>query len=62
MLYSYFFNMLKVGAPGATQVPQLLVYSPFSACQRKLANVRAFWYNEEKEDRQGKKHGTVATG
>ena len=26
MLYSYFFNMLKVGVPGATQVPQLLVY------------------------------------
>ena len=29
MLYSYFFNMLKVGVPGATQVPQLLVYNPF---------------------------------
>ena len=28
MLYSYFFNMLKVGVPGATQVPQLLVYNP----------------------------------
>ena len=27
MLYSYFFNMLKVGVPGATQVPQLLVYN-----------------------------------
>ena len=29
MLYSYFFNMLKVGVPGATQVPQLLVYNLF---------------------------------
>lgn len=29
MLYSYFFNMLKVGVPGATQVPQLLVYNRF---------------------------------
>ena len=27
MLYSYFFNMLKVGVPGFTQVPQLLVYN-----------------------------------
>ncbi len=27
MLYSYFTLMLKVGAPGFTQVPQLLVYN-----------------------------------
>ena len=32
MLYSYFFNMLKVGVPGATQVPQLLVYNRFLFC------------------------------
>ncbi len=30
MLYSYFFNMLKVGVPGFTQVPQLLVYNLFT--------------------------------
>ncbi len=29
MLYSYFFNMLKVGVPGFTQTPQLLVYNRF---------------------------------
>ena len=29
MLYSYFFNMLKVGVPGFTQTPQLLVYNLF---------------------------------
>ena len=27
MLYSYFFNMLKVGVPRFTRVPQLLVYN-----------------------------------
>ncbi len=27
MLYFYFFNMLKVGVPGFTQTPQLLVYN-----------------------------------
>ena len=27
MLYYYFFNMLKVGVPGFTQTPQLLVYN-----------------------------------
>ena len=27
MLYSYFFNMLKVGVPGFTRLPQLLVYN-----------------------------------
>ena len=29
MLYSYFFNMLKIGVPGFTQTPQLLVYNLF---------------------------------
>ncbi len=27
MLYAYFFNMLKVGVPGLTHAPQLLVYN-----------------------------------
>ena len=29
MLYYYFFNMLKVGVPGFTQTPQLLVLNLF---------------------------------
>ena len=33
-----------------------------AACQRSLANVRAIWYNGEKENRRGDKNGTVATG
>ena len=33
-----------------------------SVCQRSLAIVRAFWYNGEKENRRGKKNGTVAAG
>ena len=37
MLYSYFFNMLKVGVPGFTQVPQLLVYNHKSALSLRTA-------------------------
>ena len=40
MLYSYFFNMLKVGVPGFTQTPQLLVYNLFKHC----VNTRCFFY------------------
>ena len=42
MLYSYFFNMLKVGVPWFTQVPQLLVYNLIKQEQPKLAAPAAF--------------------
>ena len=39
MLYSYFFNMLKVGVPGATQVPQLLVYNQKSQTSTRMSEI-----------------------
>ena len=41
MLYSYFFNMLKVGVPGFTQAPQLLVYNRYFTWQKDRKNVAA---------------------
>ena len=48
MLYSYFFNMLKVGVPGFTQVPQLLVYNllKFPQHEIRLAGVQPKLYSE----------------
>ena len=48
MLYSYFFNMLKVGVPGATQVPQLLVYNPFSLQPEKTDGFSSVFLNKAK--------------
>ena len=41
MLYSYFFNMLKVGVPGFTQVPQLLVYNLLSLYLQRIVQLIA---------------------
>ena len=45
MLYSYFFNMLKVGVPGATQVPQLLVYNLLSLYASGFFRKHIFYKN-----------------
>ena len=42
MLYYYFFNMLKVGVPGFTQTPQLLVYNLKNDCTVRCSHFYTF--------------------